>query len=104
MYDFLSFVRDTGVEVKIFPPREEVMICMEVRETEHGFCERRELTAKEAASCGNIDVYTGQVLDQMVAKIGARKAQEYANRHRSNKRQELETFWKHSNPTTLTEE
>lgn len=43
-------------------------------------------------------------LDQMVAKIGARKAQEYANRHRSNRRQEMETFWKHSNPTTLTEE
>lgn len=104
MYDFLSFVRDTGVEVKILPPRAGVLIRLEVREPEHGFCERREITDKEAASCGNIDVFTGQVLDQMVAKIGARKAQEYANRHRSNRRQEMETFWKHSNPTTLTEE
>ena len=41
MYDFLSFVRDTGVEVKILPPREGVLICLEVRESEHGFCERR---------------------------------------------------------------
>ena len=104
MYDFLSFVRDTGVEVKILPPGEGALIRLEVRESEHGFCERREITDKEAASCGNIDIFTGQVLDQMVAKIGARKAQEYANRHRSNKRQELETFWKQSNPTTLTEE
>ena len=104
MYDFLSFVRDTGVEVKILPPGAGVLIRLEVRESEHGFCERREITVKEAGSCGNIDVYTGQVLDQMVAKIGARKAQEYANRHRSNRRQEMETFWKHSNPTTLTEE
>ena len=104
MYDFLSFVRDTGVEVKILPPGAGVLIRLEVRESEHGVCERRDITDKEAASCGNIDVYTGQVLDQMVAKIGARKAQEYANRHRSNKRQELETFWKQSNPTTLTEE
>lgn len=104
MYDFLSFVRDTGVEVKILPPGAGVLIRLEVRESEHGFYERREITDKEAASCGNIDVYTGQVLDQMVAKIGAKKAQEYANRHRSNKRQELETFWKQSNPTTLTEE
>ena len=104
MCDFLSFVRDTGIEVKILPPGAGVLIRLEVREPEHGFCERREITDKEAASCGNIDVYTGQVLDQMVAKIGARKAQEYANRHRSNKRQELETFWKQSNPTTLTEE
>ena len=90
--------------MKILPPGAGVLIRLEVRESEHGFCERREITEKEAASCGNIDVYTGRVLDQMVAKIGARKAQEYANRHRSNKRQELETFWKQSNPTTLTEE
>ena len=104
MYDFLSFVRDTGVEVKILPPGEGVLICLEVKEAEHGFCEREEITDKQAASCGNIDRYTGQVLDRMVARIGAKKAQEYANRHMSNRRQEMETFWKHSNPTTLTEE
>ena len=103
MYDFLSFVRDTGVEVKILPPGEGVLIRLEVRESEHGFCERRDITDKEAASCGNIDVYTGQVLDQMVAKIGARKAQEYADRHKSRKRAEMEAFWKESKPSILTE-
>lgn len=98
MYDFLSFVRDTGVEVKILPPREGVLICLEVREAEHGFCEREEITDKQAASCGNIDVYTGQVLDRMVARIGAKKAKEYADRHKSRKRQEMEVFWKQSKP------
>lgn len=103
MYDFLSFVRDTGVEVKILPPGAGVLIRLEVRESEHGFYERREITDKEAASCGNIDVYTGQVLDQMVAKIGARKAKEYADRHKSRKRAEMEAFWKESKPSILTE-
>ena len=42
MYDFLSFVRDTGVEVKILPPGAGVLIRLEVRESEHGFYERRE--------------------------------------------------------------
>lgn len=103
MFDFISYVRDTGVEVKILPPGEGVLICLEVREAEHGFCEREEITDKQAASCGNIDRYTGQVLDRMVAKIGARKAQEYADRHKSRKRQEMEVFWKQSNPSKLTE-
>lgn len=104
MYDFLSFVRDTGVEVKLLPPGEGVLIRLEVRESEHGFCERYDITDAEAASCGNIDTYTGMVLDKMVAKIGARKAQEYADRHASNRRQELEKFWKQSTPSKLTEE
>ena len=104
MFDFLSFVRDTGVEVKILPPGEGVLICLEVREAEHGFYEREEITDKQAASCGNIDTYTGMVLDRMVAKIGARKAKEYADRHGSRKRQEMEVFWKQSNPSKLTEE
>ena len=104
MYDFLSFVRDTGVEVKILPPGAGVLIRLEVREPEHGFCERRAITDSEAASCGNIDIYTGQVLDRMVARIGAKKAKEYADRHRSRKRQEMEIFWKQSTPSKLTEE
>lgn len=31
MYDFLSFVRDTGVEVKILPPGDGVLIRLEVQ-------------------------------------------------------------------------
>ena len=50
MYDFLSFVRDTGVEVKILPPGAGVLIRLEVRESEHGFYERREITDKEAGT------------------------------------------------------
>ena len=103
MYDFLSFVRDTGVEVKLLPPREGVLICLEVREAQHGFCERREITDTEAASCGNIDTYTGMVLDRMVARIGSKKAKEYADRHGSRKRAEMELFWKESEPSILTE-
>ena len=94
MYDFLSFVRDTGVEVKILPPGAGVLIGLEVRESEHGFCERREITDKEAASCGNIDVYTGQVLDRMVARIGRKKAKLYADRHQGNQMREREKFFK----------
>ncbi len=104
MYDFLSFVRDTGVEVKILPPIDGVLICLEVREPEHGFCEREEITDKQAASCGNIDAYTGHVLNRMVARIGATTAKESADRHRSRKRQEMEIFWKQSTPSKLTEE
>lgn len=94
MYDFLSFVRDTGVEVTILPPGEGVLICLEVREAEHGFCERRAITDSEAASCGNIDIYTGQVLDRMVARIGAKKAQEYAARHKSKQMRDREDFFR----------
>ena len=94
MFDFLSFVRDTGVEVKILPPGEGVLICLEVREAEHGFYEREEITDKQAASCGNIDVYTGQVLDRMVARIGAKKAKEYADRHISKQLRERENFFR----------
>lgn len=104
MFDFLSFVRDTGVEIKILPPGEGVLIRLEVRETEHGFCEKRAITDAEAASCGNIDEYTGRILDGMVARIKAKKEREYAARHASTKRQELEKFWRQSTPSKLTEE
>lgn len=104
MFDFLSFVRDTGVEVKILPPGKGVLIRLEVREAEHGFTIKRDITDKEAASCGNIDEYTGRILDGMVKKIREKKEREYAARHASVKRQELETFWKQSNPSKLTEE
>lgn len=103
MFDFLSYVRDSGVEIKLLPPGEGMLICLEVRDPKHGFYERHEITDAEAATCGNIDIYTGQVLDQMVARIGAKKAKEYADRHTSAKRQEMEKFWKQSKPSKLTE-
>ena len=94
MFDFLSYVRDSGIEITLLPPKDGVLIRLEVRDPQTGYYECREITDKQAASCGNIDVYTGQVLDQMAARIGARKAQLYANRHKSNKRQELENFFR----------
>ena len=94
MFDFISYVRDSGIEITLLPPKDGVLIRLEVRDPQTGYYERREITDKQAASCGNIDVYTGQVLDQMAARIGARKAQLYANRHKSNKRQELENFFR----------
>lgn len=104
MFDFISYVRDSGLQLRILPPADGILISLELRDSDTGYFERRAITDREASSCGNIDTYTGQVLDQMAARIGVRKAQEYANRYRSNKRQELETFWKHSNPSKLTEE
>ena len=94
MFDFLSYVRDSGIEITLLPPKDGVLILLEVRDPQTGYYERREITDKQAASCGNIDVYTGQVLDQMASRIGRRKAQLYANRHKSNKRQELENFFR----------
>ena len=104
MFDFISYVRDSGLQLRILPPMPGTLINLELRDLETGYCEGYAITDREASSCSNIDRYTGQVLDTMAAKIGARKAQLYANRHKSNKRQELETFWKHSNPSKLTEE
>lgn len=76
------------------PPREGVLIALEMRDAERGFYERREITDQEARRCANIDIYTGQVLDQMAAHIGSRKAQEYANRHGSRKMRELDDFFR----------
>ena len=104
MFDFISYVRDSGLQLRILPPADGILISLELRDPDTGYFERRAITDREASSCSNIDRYTGQVLDTMAAKIGARKAQLYANRHKSNRLQEMETFWKHSNPSKLTEE
>lgn len=104
MFDFISYVRDSGLQLRILPPADGILISLELRDPDTGYFERRAITDREASSCSNIDRYTGQVLDTMAARIGSRKAQLYANRHKSNKRQELETFWKQSTPSKLTEE
>lgn len=94
MFDFLSYARDTGLEIKVLPPAEGVFISLEVRDPETGFAEQREITDADARSCGNIDTYTGQVLDRMAAKIGSRTAQLYANKHSSNMMREKEDFFR----------
>lgn len=94
MYDFLSFVRDTGVEVKILPPGEGVLIRLEVRDSDTGYFEGRAITDVEASRCANIDKYTGEVLDQMAARIGRKKAKLYADRHISKQLRERENFFR----------
>ena len=94
MFDFISYVRDSGLQLRILPPMPGTLINLELRDLETGYCEGYAITDAEASKCANIDKYTGEVLDSMAAKIGARKAQLYANRHKSNKRQELENFFR----------
>ena len=94
MFDFISYVRDSGLQLIILPPMPGTLINLELRDLETGFYEGYAITDKEASKCANIDKYTGEVLDRMAVKIGARKAQLYANRDKSTKRQELEHYFR----------
>ena len=94
MFDFISYSRDSGFEITILPPVDGVLIHLELRDPDTGYFERRAITDRDASSCYNIDKYTGQVLDSMAAKIGARKAQLYANRHSGNQMREREKFFR----------
>ena len=103
MFDFISYVRDSGLQLRILPPADGILISLELRDSDTGYFEGRAITDAEASKCANIDKYTGEVLDRMAARIGRKKAKLYADRHKSQKRQEMETFWKQSNPSKLTE-
>lgn len=94
MFDFISYSRDSGFEIKILPPVDGVLIHLELRDPDTGYFERRAITDREASSCSNIDRYTGQVLDTMAARIGSRKAQLYADRHIGNQMREREKFFR----------
>lgn len=96
MFDFLSYVRDSGLEVKLLPPGAGVLIYLEVRDPDTGYAERHKIADQEARGCVNIDQHTGQVLDQMAARIGRKKAKLYADRHGSHKRQEREDFFRNT--------
>jgi len=103
LFDFISYVRDSGLQLRILPPADGILISLELRDSDTGYFEGRAITDAEASKCANIDKYTGEVLDRMAARIGRKKAQLYADRHKSQKRQEMEKFWKQSNPSKLTE-
>jgi len=90
MFDFISYSRDSGFEIKILPPVDGILIHLELRDPDTGYFERRAITDREASSCSNIDRYTGQVLDIMAARIGRKKAQLYADRFKSQKRRDIE--------------
>ena len=94
MFDFISYSRDSGFEIKILTPSLGILVHLELRDPGTGYFERRAITDSEAGRCSNIDTYTGQVLDSMAAKIGARKAKLYADRHISNQLRERENFFR----------
>ena len=94
MFDFLSYVRDSGLEIKLLPPKEDILISLELREPDTGYAERHEITDQEARGCANIDQRTGQVLDQMAARIGRKKAKLYADRYQGNKMREMEKLFR----------
>lgn len=94
MFDFISYVRDSGLQLRILPPVDGVLIHLELRDPDTGYFERHAITDSEAGRCSNIDTYTGQVLDGMAAKIGARKAKLYADRHISKQLRERENFFR----------
>lgn len=94
MFDFISYVRDSGLQVRILPPIEGALITIELREPSTGYCERHTITDRDASTCSNIDKYTGAVLDTMAARIGAKKARLYADRHKSTQRQDIEKLFR----------
>ena len=94
MFDFISYVRDSGLHLSILPPMPGTLINLELRDLETGFYEGYAITDKEASKCSNIDKHTGEVLDRMAARIGRRKAQLYADRHISNQLRERENFFR----------
>jgi len=94
MFDFISYSRDSGFEIKILPPVDGVLIHLELRDPDTGYFEGRAITDVEASRCANIDRYTGEVLNQMAARIGKKKAKLYADRHISNQLRERENFFR----------
>jgi hypothetical protein len=90
LFDFISYVRDSGLQLRILPPADGILISLELRDSDTGYFEGRAITDVEASRCANIDKYTGEVLDQMAARIGRKKAKLYADRFKSQKRRDIE--------------
>ena len=90
----MNYVKDSGLEIKLLPPKEGVLIALEMRDPEHGFFEKHEITNQEASFYLNIDVHTKYILDRMAARIGAKRAREYADRHKAEQRRAREDFFR----------
>lgn len=93
MFDFISFARDTGVTVNIIPGRKGVLVSLEIV-TPDGYIESCDITDSDARQASNIDIYTGQLLDAMIAKAGKRKAEDYSRRHKGNQRRDIENLFR----------
>lgn len=94
LFDFISYVRDSGLQLRILPPADGILISLELRDLDTGYFEGCAITDAEASRCANIDKYTGEVLDQMAARIGRKKAKLYADRHISKQLRERENFFR----------
>lgn len=94
MFDFISYVRDSGLQVYILPPADGILINLALRDPATGYTEKHAITDREASTCSNIDKYTEAVLDSMAARIGSKKAKLYADRHVSNQMREREDFFR----------
>lgn len=92
MFDFLSYIRDSGVSITLAPADGtdliRIIISADGEEEEHT------ITAEEVRKAANIDRYTGKILDRMLARISKRKAAQYANMHRSRQMMERENFFR----------
>lgn len=93
MFDFISFARDTGVTVNIIPGRKGVLISLEIV-TPDGYIESCDITDGDARRASNIDIFTGNILNAMIARIGKRKAEDYSRTHKCNQMREREKFFK----------
>ena len=93
MFDFISFVRDSGLTVTLSPAAGDDLVVVAVRGNEE-LEEIHVVTSDEARNATNIDRYIGMVLGQMVAKLGSRKARMYSNMHASNEMKAREDFFR----------
>ena len=93
MFDFISFARDTGVTVNIIPGRKGVLVSLEIV-TPDGYIESCDITDGDARRASNIDIYTGSILNAMIARIGKRKAEDYCRAHKGNQMREREDFFR----------
>ena len=93
-FDFIGYTRDAEIDITIRHPAKGIYTSLDVRDKHSGFYEHYDITDKEAASCGNIYTHIGIILDKMVARIGAKRAKQYADRHISNQMRAREDFFR----------
>ena len=92
MFDFISYIRDSGATITLSPA--EGMDLITISLEKGGHTEQHTITAQEVRQAANIDIYTGKVLDSLLAKIGSLKAQEYSAMHQSRMISEREDFFR----------
>ena len=80
MFDFISYARDNHIAITVLPDS-----ALEARDPATGYYEH-------ASICADTNIH--KTLDRMVARIGARKAKEYATRHTSQQLRDREDFFR----------